>query len=476
MAMARTTASAAVLYGAPGHYCVPAVVQATQEEAQIFHQFRTKTASQIAGTFDQAFWTVHLLQATQVYAPVWHACNAMAAIAKRHVIPSDTSMGRELRVKYYHIALTQYRASISYLLKISCHQDPSPANKEALLMTTVLFMGLCSLRGDQKEASVHMRNGIKLFRQWEYWEEGGNRCSRLLPVQSLVALFNRLDSQSLNLLDDTSRLTWGLIDPYRNRSTAPFTSATEAYFEFELLLNGLLDLMKRDEFLSDAQQSNPLHQTRLAYRRAFDVWGAKFSNLQRSPLIRPSDAEAILILQVRQIAAEIALKIDVSEGEMCWDRFLPQFQRIVRISSQLEGMYHAPARNDTKGALVPRFSFAPTVCEPLYLVGLSCRDTTTRREAISLLKRCQRREGVWDTALAATTVESAMLMEEEGWDGRCGDVHISCECVPGSFICHSHRVVETDLALLGEGIGSVRLRTVHNVLHEQPGRTVRLLW
>lgn len=438
----------------------------------MFFFFRTETASRVAGPFDQSFWTVDLLRATQVHPAIWHASIAVAAMYKRYTIPAGASTDA-LRRGLYEFALGQYNASISGLVGVARAENPSPDDKEVVLAASVLYSGLCSLRGDPKEAFLHMRSGLGLFRQWKHWERRGRRGRGVLPVDSIITLFNRFDSQALNLLDDESRLEWEGRDIPREPSTVPFTSVTEAYFEFELTLHGMVDLRQRRDLVSVPSRPCPVREDRLAFRTALDAWGAKFAAL--CPLLKESEAEAALILRIRQIAFEIALGIDASHWELAWDDFGPQYKQIVTLSRQLLEEYHPASSSRGNESYAPMFSFAASVCEPLYITASSCRDGSIRREAISLLRKWLRRECLWDSVLAASLAESIMLLEEGAVNARDGSGD-ECYCDEGIFICHGHRVADAKLELLGEGVGMVTLRTVNDVVGERRGKAIQLSW
>lgn len=437
----------------------------------MFFFFRTETASRVAGPFDRSFWTVDLLRATQVHPAIWHASIAVAAMYKRYTIPADATT-RDLRRGLYEFALAQYNASISGLVGVASAEEQSTDDRDVILATSVLYSGLCSLRGDPKEAFLHMRSGLRLFRQWRHWERKGRRSRGVLPVDSLITLFNRFDSQALNLLDDKSRMGSEERDIPREPSRAPFTSVTEAYFEFELTLNGLVDLRQRKDLISPPSVPCPDRENRTSFRSALDAWKAKFAALY--PLLKDSEMEAALVLRIRQIAFEIALGIDETRWELGWDDFLGQYRQIVTLSRELLEEYHSEPMGREESC-TPMFSFAASVCEPLYITASSCRDGSIRREAISLLRKWPRRECLWDSVLAASLAESIMLLEERAvGGGRDGEEE--CYCVEGVFICHGHRVADAKLELLGEGVGMVTLRTVNDIVGERRGQIIQLSW
>lgn len=58
----------------------PVDVRPSPMDMRIFDLLRTETIPQIAGPFDQAFWTVDVLQACRQHPAVWHGSLALAAM------------------------------------------------------------------------------------------------------------------------------------------------------------------------------------------------------------------------------------------------------------------------------------------------------------------------------------------------------------------------------------------------------------
>ncbi|KAJ4193818.1 hypothetical protein NW759_016558, partial [Fusarium solani] len=387
---------------------VPSSVPATWEERRIFYFLRTEAIAAFSGAFDRDFWTIQLLQASRIHPALWYAITALAGLYKSFRAIQEPGATRGTSEKYRILSTRQYSAAIKCLLKIDARADPSPIDKEVLLLATVLLTGLCSLRGDFKESFTHACNGLTLFHEWGFGEaikrSPTDRHSRLFSASTLVMLFIRLDSQARTLMNDDKRPRWQWDSVLRRPlSREPFTSVTEAYLEFELLFNGLLELMQATDSTFTTAQRYPLPDGRHWYRQAFDVWRMKFFNLQSSLLFDKHSREARQILQIRLIVATIALNIDLSKSELCWDEFGVFFEQIVELSKHLLDYKEGPewGTGACKQSAVPVFSFAPLVSEPLYFVASSCRDYTTRRKAISLLRKWPRREGIWDTTLAA---------------------------------------------------------------------------
>jgi hypothetical protein len=95
--------------------------------------------------------------------------------------------------------------------------------------------------------------------------------------------------------------------------------------------------------------------------------------------------------------------------ECLFDQFLPEFTEVVAIAGTL--LAH-PYLAHSAGKAV--FVFDPNIILPLLVVAIKCRNWVIRRKAIELLQSNPRREGTWDSSLAAGIGLWHMTLEEEG--------------------------------------------------------------
>ncbi len=95
--------------------------------------------------------------------------------------------------------------------------------------------------------------------------------------------------------------------------------------------------------------------------------------------------------------------------ECLFDQFLPEFTEVVAIAESL--LCH-PHLAHSAGRAV--FVFDPNIILPLLVVAIKCRNWVIRRKAIELLRANPRREGTWDSSLAAAIGSWHMTLEEEG--------------------------------------------------------------
>lgn len=87
-------------------------------------------------------------------------------------------------------------------------------------------------------------------------------------------------------------------------------------------------------------------------------------------------------------------------------RFTNEFKTIINLSRSLI----TTAEQDARNGIAPlTFSTDLGLIGPLYYVGVKCRIPEIRNEALALLKRCPRKEGMWDS-------EAAVRLTREFWD------------------------------------------------------------
>ncbi|KAL6248630.1 hypothetical protein RBB50_004885 [Rhinocladiella similis] len=107
-------------------------------------------------------------------------------------------------------------------------------------------------------------------------------------------------------------------------------------------------------------------------------------------------------LQTR-IYAETSLEL--SQG--CYDQYLSEFRSVIRVAERGLGQ---PSTEDQTYA--QRFSFESCFLGMLYLCALKCRQLTTRRRLISLMRLSSEKEALWYRGESITVASRVMELEE----------------------------------------------------------------
>jgi hypothetical protein len=120
----------------------------------------------------------------------------------------------------------------------------------------------------------------------------------------------------------------------------------------------------------------------------------------------------ITALYLRFVAAHLALAGSMFKEEVQFDKQEKVFLEIISLTQFLiEDLSKREAHRKVN------FIFDSGIIGPLYVVAVLCRNPTIRRHALTLLEANPRREGVWDSVLAAKAATIIMNIEEQDMEG-----------------------------------------------------------
>lgn len=461
----------------------PPDVHYTRQGIELFHFFRVNVAPQFAGCFDQNFWIVSIMRATNVQPAVWHACNAIAAIYKEYKLIADkghmSKTGR--RQPTTIVALQQYNHSVQHLVRIAQQQKLSLIDKEVLLVTNMLFTIICKLRADLKEAFIHLFNGLNLLDQWGLGEKmiskDSDKVSSLLSIDSLRLIFLRMYYQ-------TDPLRFWKLDKWNqefceNRiSPVPFCNPTEAFFELELIWHAV---RLRSDLVRDSNNTTefrPLRSIQISPWASYDLWKTKYQSFQRSRYCKPEQQEQeLLIIDIRKVILDITSQVDYSEGPMVWDRFESEYEEILVLAQRLCEIDGTFVGNgvETWQHRPRQFSVTPSVCEPLYQIAIWSRNYRIRRRALAILKLRRIDECMLGPEVTHWIAMCAVDIEERPWwDPKLMEAIPECSCIPYKVICAFHRIVEDHVEFLDEFAFGYHIRTMHDVVNNLPGEIIAM--
>lgn len=147
------------------------------------------------------------------------------------------------------------------------------------------------------------------------------------------------------------------------------------------------------------------------YSDELDRWAAAFQPVldrSRSPEGQMEMLPATF-LKLHQKLLFVLLGGMKCHEECLFDQFLPEFTEIVALAETLPAHLYL-AHSAGKAVFV----FDPNIILPLLVVSIKCRNWIIRRKAIELLQANPRREGTWDSSLAAGIRQWHMTLEEKG--------------------------------------------------------------
>ncbi|KAM0257413.1 hypothetical protein ACHAQJ_004359 [Trichoderma viride] len=490
-------------------------------ESLYFDLFRVQTASELSGYFNMDFWTRRLLQECHFEPSVRHAVVALGALYKTleqscepDSPPLPGAMSRwESVMCHWQVAVRKYSEACNAMLLLS--GDKISTNKTRL-MASVLLACFDSFIGDHRQAIVQIQTGLRLLAQIQYDSARAPHSSERVE-EDLLVIFTRfaiqaksydmafhfphpyviqLGPQSLNdpssPLSDSGSPQPSRIIPHE------FSSLREARLASDQLCEMLLRFIEHLQAAKkEASYTLPSSWLRLgaAFQMQIDSWTRAFEPIFQSrlqPGINLLEKSAIAALKMFHINTNIVFLTIFCKTEIQFDDFIPRFKDIVSLGWEVVGddekraapercpdpqrcqhQHDSPRRAFSTLNIKPSFSADLGIVTPLFLVATKCREPTVRREAIRLLKSSARREGMWDSELAANIGQWIMEIEES--DGPFSDQAM----LPSTRIPEERRVmvqsVDFDLRARFADL-TVGSRDARQGMQDQRHRTTRITW
>ena len=469
-----------------GYSVAPASVRVDERDMHMFQLFRLQIVPQMSGLFDNNFWHTSCLQASNVYPAIWHAALAVTSMYKRLQIKARTPAANQVRKADYHSGLRQCNESIKYLTLIS-QDGPTVAEQETMLLSCILLTGFFSLYGDPTTAIAHVNHGLKLIDEWQYWGQNmekslARRNGCVVPTVQLLTIFQRLETQSINSPFGTQSFRdspsfQGYVAP-----VTPFVCPTDAFVQLFPILNGFLKLSLGRAPLWSSASPVSLLAARIQWGPKFEAWKKQFPALQQEVAFRSTfegkdsffeaDVTRMIIMKVWEQLGLALFYADVSKGELCWDDFSPQYERIISLSETAFGRISEALHQKVEGKVEHYFSFMSTLGEPLQWVARSCRVPHIRRDALRLLKLHPHRDGIYDSDFGVLLTEAKIKVEEAGMTARAP----GCSCRVNEFVCLDHRVVHISMLSDGNGFAEFNMKTVYDEAIGTVGTIITLPW
>ena len=457
----------------------PSTLSFDPQEGQYFQLFREHTASELSGFFDSSFWTRSVLQECHSEAAVRHSVIALGALYKTldkmcESPPSSPSEAMEVYDATDHahrhsvVAFRHYSDAIKAMCSVPAED---PTSQRVSLMATVLLACFDSFIGDHKQAIRQIQNGLGLLEQLRAERRRAFLPRPEEPVEhDLIQMFTRLAIQAKSYdmafhfpQPFVIRLTPQNTEspgspPSDGGSPVSITHPTipesfHSLLEARLAWDALCERMMRFNELMFSHTSSitpmgilpkSLQSHGAVFREQLQQWATAFEPILASraaPSKSSQEKTGIAVLKMNQIMGLMLFMMTFADNEMQFDRFLPEFQKIVELATEVVGdeerraaakrcpdsrtCKHHTAPPDIFGGhdynarhIKPSFSADLGIVPPLFVVATKCRDALTRRHAIQLLRASSRREGMWDSKLAARIGMWITAIEEEGADGE----------------------------------------------------------
>jgi hypothetical protein len=425
-------------------------------ERRALSYFQDRTALELAGAFQTDFWMAHILPLSRQERSVRHAIIALSSMHEHYsgVDHYSPTRGVDFALEHYGKAMREVVRFSQY------HPDQS---FEFALVTCALFSTFESLQGQYHEACNHAVAGIKILAEEQHRLLNGELRTRI-PREALTRFFIALGRQIFELGDPNFPGTKPDLFFTRTTISMPeqFDSYEIALLHMEVLLGELFEYIERAD--SAAKQGiiseelalslmTEFHSIKMSFEKwkvAFESFSAVDSNefsretpesmssassSASSPTADQSRSPrnpAFLILKVYHSLILAYMERIEKNDESVFTDFEPDVWTALDATEeflQTTSTYvqpldkTSPTRSPTDPtsipphphippAIRPTFSLALGVVPTLFLIATRSSTPAQYDKALHLLRTCNRREGLWDSNLAAKIVERVRLLRD----------------------------------------------------------------
>ncbi len=386
-----------------------------------------------------------VLQECHNHSAIRHASVALGALYKTLEMSSEpptpeSSVGNPLQ--HWEMALRQYSRSINAIT--------STENTEArtVLMVSALLVCFDSFTGNHKQAVTQVQKGWLLFQSLQAEHKNTVEPETVQILTRLAIQAKQYDRVFHFSAPFTMRLTYSPLEleSYilpENIIPETFSSLSQPRSCWDLLsartFSFIESLLSFRDTSTIASLPVPLPMIGATMKKENEKWSEAFDSILVSRTatgVAPEERAGISALKMVQMSESIAFQMTFNVSEMHWDNFRPQFKTIVDLALEIVGdeerraaavrcpdptvFSHRSAGLDAFSGhnyiahhVKPSFSAALGIVMPLFMVATKCRNPLLRRQAIALLRLSSRREGMWDSELAARIGMWIAEVEEE---------------------------------------------------------------
>jgi hypothetical protein len=412
-----------------------------------FKTFQERAATELSGYFDTNIWTRTILQVCHLEEFARHAVVAIGALhttmelMQSNVQSSPSSqISHTLGIAHHRVALLHYDRALKLMAQLTTRDDAF--GLRYVLLSCLLTTCFETYIGNQDSALAAAQRGIDVLTENVTSIEWCKPVEDLKRIQTrilddndndLLSTFARLEASII--MFDTNRRVPRKLEPKRLQNFPPFaempssfTNVREARMYCDVLVRKALiwrdaNLQRSNYPNLDFGETDPLDKieriekfTKRAQSefqlcvRGKAQWIEAFQPLFNITQKSPGSKEYLgaSILMIQYISSQIMTHLPGQNYETYYDKFHEDMATLVNLSCDLLERY--PVTSSKKAI----YTFDDGVVQGLFLVATRCRDRHLRRSAIQLLVKHPRREGLWDSVMAATVASWLMDEEEKG--------------------------------------------------------------
>ncbi|KAF4966593.1 hypothetical protein FSARC_5757 [Fusarium sarcochroum] len=376
-----------------------------------FHHFHHWTSSQLthSSTSSNLFLT-YILPLAHTCEPIKHAIIAVGAAHRFYMAGPDTcSPLQQLK----GLAMQQYNKAIAHIIP---HMSlDSDFDLQCTLVCCLLFVAFESITGRYCESIRHIRAGTRLLSSPALASNTKQRDA----IEKLTEMFSSLGVEASIFMEDTiiPDLRLGYYDSIYSVDTPgqPFRDLDEAAGELRKLDVASVDIMHQMPSCSDTSsdgtasyKNSPEYDKFNPLWKELDVkfqrWNSRFELTKKH--IATWEYQELLSPQLNY------LTLQQKFWGMCvkWEPEDESGPPIETVKAFLDAAETLAQTLTTPGH--PSFSLDGDLVSGLSFVLEMCPDKTLQSRAMNLLRRLNRREGVWDSREIVELHEATRALDD----------------------------------------------------------------
>ena len=370
-----------------------------------------------------------LLQQSHHDPSIRNGIIAIGALYKSVDIAQSSKIGLDAKSDYGE----HLKFALQYYQRAICSQQQAMnigyAPSRTSLISCLLFICFEALQGNHDLAFQQIICGVNLLYEYESSIAGGQSSFSGHIDEELSQIFARLEIQIRTIEDGRpQRYSSPRINPklpfsrtkhsqsqiqLDKQETPRIQPLEEARRSWDHLFPRIFHVRQKVEpYRYSLEEDVPIdivvgvkRQTDelLSWRTTFDyLFQETWNDISERNRLRAS------AIGIGYHLAYIKISTSFELMETIYDSFDLDFREIIRLSKYLIQTKRPSLFQKTA------FSLDSVVGIPLFVTGMKCRDRLLRREASALLRHPERRECMWDSAMASVIINWVIEIEEAG--------------------------------------------------------------
>ena len=336
--------------------------------------------------FRSKLWIDYILQIAENQPFV------MSALVALSITHESYSQDPVLRDRYRSDAIRHYNKAMREI----CNFEQTEQSVYAVLVSSIVFYSLESLRGCFYRALQHAQSGVKIVSQHlQLLLSKPSMPSQL--AESLHRDFLALQNQTMELGSPGRSRAFDTIRGFDPVLPISFDSLEDAMYYVEVIYNEIFctieyceTLAQYDSIAADAVATS-IGPRYASLCGKLEQWNAAFSSVPER--YDPQQRQAVLMLSIYQLQLQVVME-NIFTGE-CFERFDPDIARLLDLI-ELFLQNEMQSTSDDQHA----FSLSLGIIPLLFMLAHRCNYIPTRDKCLEMLRLNRRREGAWDSATA----------------------------------------------------------------------------